>query len=65
MLLKLYGEVMQSRIKAEEKTVIAKVFEDMLGRMSDEELEALYEARMNRRIYTYPDSESLGKPAGC
>lgn len=54
MLLKLYGEVMQSRIKAEEKDVIAKVFEDILGRMSDEELEALYEARMNRRIYTYP-----------
>lgn len=54
MLLKLYRDVMQSRIKAEEKVVIAKVFEDILGHMTDAELKALYEARMNRKIYTYP-----------
>ena len=54
MLLKLYRDVMQSRIKAEEKVVIAKVFEDILEHMTDAELKALYEARMNRKIYTYP-----------
>ena len=54
MLLKLYGEIMQSGIRREEKALIARVFEDILGRMTDKELEALYDARINRRIYTYP-----------